>query len=245
MAASRACGLQQHRFESGRACAQSAGQVASGGMMVRVGSEQHLISDHPQQQHLGRTPSDTSYPGQSGSPSHRPYSPSPGSMLRWAPLHKKDSRWQPAVMAIQQKRWKASDDSSETHSYLLTLDFFLKVARSELDTPAVVLLRAMLLWKGVSCAVPVCSPLIGGLNGSLGLRSHSGLSVGEAGTPRARSGLPPHPPSPAASPSHRSRAQLPAHSAPYQQPPSDMQACTPPLVLHHQRILCPAELGPE
>ena len=68
-----------------------------------------------------------------------------------------------------------------------------------------------------------CSPLIGGLNGSLGLRSQSGLSVGEAGTPR-RSGLPPHPPSPAASPSHHSRAQLPPHSGPHQQPPSDMQA---------------------
>ncbi|KAK9909362.1 hypothetical protein WJX75_001049 [Coccomyxa subellipsoidea] len=127
---------------------QSAGQLAaSGGMMVRVGSEQHLISDHPQQ-HMGRAPSDTPYPGQSGSPSHRPYSPSPGSMP---------------------------------------------------------------------------SPLIGGLNSSLGLRSHSSLSVGEAGAPRARAGLPPHPPSPAASPSHRSRAQLPAHSAPHQQPPSDMQ----------------------
>lgn len=53
-------------------------------MMVRVGSEQHLISDQPQQ-HMGRNPSDTPYPGQSGSPSHRPYSPSPGSMPRCFP----------------------------------------------------------------------------------------------------------------------------------------------------------------
>lgn len=94
-----------------------------------------------------------------------------------------------------------------------------------MNVPAMVLHCAMLLETSVSCAVPVCSPLIGGLNSSLGLRSHSSLSVGEAGTPRARAGLPPHPPSPAASPSHRSRAQLPAHSAPHQQPLSDMQAC--------------------
>ncbi len=63
---------------------QAAAQMGSGGMMVRVGSEQHLISDHPQQ-HMGRTPSDASYPALTGSPSHRPYSPG-GGMPRSVPL---------------------------------------------------------------------------------------------------------------------------------------------------------------
>ena len=40
----------------------------------------------------------------------------------------------------------------------------------------------------------VCSPLIGGLNGSLGSRAHSGLIPGEPGTPRgSRSSLNPGP----------------------------------------------------
>ncbi|BDA42678.1 probable AP2-like ethylene-responsive transcription factor PLT2 at N-terminal half [Coccomyxa sp. Obi] len=125
---------------------QAAAQMGSGGMMVRVGSEQHLISDHPQQ-HMGRTPSDASYPGLTGSPSHRPYSPGGG----------------------------------------------------------------------------MPSPLIGGLNSSLGSRTQSGLSAGEAGTPRSRSGLPPHPLSPVASPGRQGRPQLPPHSAPHQQFPADMQ----------------------
>lgn len=63
---------------------QAAAQMGSGGMMVRVGSEQHLISDQPQQ-HMGRTPSDASYPALTGSPSHRPYSPG-GGMPRSLPL---------------------------------------------------------------------------------------------------------------------------------------------------------------
>lgn len=58
--------------------------MASGGMMVRVGSEQHLISDNPQQQLMSRVPSEPSYPGIPGSPSHRPYSPSAANMPRCA-----------------------------------------------------------------------------------------------------------------------------------------------------------------
>ena len=48
--------------------------------------------------------------------------------------------------------------------------------------------------QSASCSrvCDACSPLIGGLNGSLGSRAHSGLAPGEPGTPRAsRSSLNP------------------------------------------------------
>jgi hypothetical protein len=64
-----------------------------------------------------------------------------------------------------------------------------------------------------------CSPLIGGLNGSLGSRTQSGLSVGES-NPSQRAGLPP-PHSPLVSAPQQALSQAPATSQ--HQTGNDMQ----------------------
>ena len=265
--------------------------------MVRVGSEQHLISDHPQQ-HMGRTPSDASFPALTGSPSHRPYSPaggmprslplitlsmlmssvtnhsdlnwsrgvwspglwSPGlglwsndfrCLVSWSPGDRPPGLWSPGPCLRSPCIW--SPDLME--NCLLEIGLLVPVpglrSPSLLETGLQVsgllvsvpglwspgLLESGLVcplsWDSVStlsceadvCYAACCSPLIGGLNSSLGSRTQSGLSAGEAGTPRSRSGLPPHPPSPVASPGRQGRPQLPPHSGPHQQLPADMQVC--------------------
>lgn len=50
--------------------------------MVRVGSEQHLISDGPQGM-MGRTPSEPSFMPLPGSPSHRSFSPTTANLPRY------------------------------------------------------------------------------------------------------------------------------------------------------------------
>ncbi len=82
------------------------------------------------------------------------------------------------------------------------------------------------------------SPLIGGLNGSLGSRSQSGLSVGEPGTPQRGSLLPPH--SPKVSAAQHARPQAQAGGA-RQQSGNDMQVCaiTNTVVLLAKRLRLP------
>jgi hypothetical protein len=63
--------------------AQVSSGFTSGGMMVRVGSEQHIISEGPHG-HMGRTPSEPSFMQLPASPSHRSFSPTAANLPRCA-----------------------------------------------------------------------------------------------------------------------------------------------------------------